>query len=420
MTDLPKFLPATGSPETTKFVVSTAGFGFITAWLLILPQLILSPDHLARVSEILAPTPQAPIIIGAVLAWLLIHVFEVHESIYDRLFVKWRARHDRDYLLPKLLSPFQDHLVHDYLRTVQPDARKYIDRIFCPFITGDFRIPRETVSRFYRALSWYWVTQLFEIFLLSSLLTVYLYGIWGRATDGITIDQQAGLLVTSAGLVVLSLINNLWLVRKMRRTLRNHSEKEIDEIFFFSRQKLETLVLAAAGDARILRPTTETPAAGWTDSHKRQVLSPDKTRVYVAAPMRSLDDEEYDRVRALMLRMSDTLRNFPGIGSVHYPGAAHPRRAKRGETLRNLNTGLRELARCDVLVLYYPQVVASSVLFEAGYALARGKQVILLVHNADDLPSLLRAAGQLNGVWEFVCTDEPSMFSILSDVFGEQ
>lgn len=425
MTDLAKYVPPIGTAETTKFLVTVSGFGFVAAAFVIWPWLILSVEHREALIEWLSPPPLVPWVLAPmggvaaiVVAWALFYFLEIHESLYDRFFVKWRVRHDRDFLLPRLFAPFRDQLYPEHLRAVQADSRKYVDRIFCPFISGQFPIPRETVKRFYRALAWYWVSQLLEIFILVTLLLIYGYAIWGRATAGIPSPHQADLLTTSAGVVALALANNLWLVRKMRRALRVHSEAEINEILYYSRPQLEELVLTAARDGGFLRAEFATPRRGWAATHDGQDLPPAKARIYLAAPMRSLDEEEYGNTRALMIKLSEVLRRFPAVHSVHYPGTSH-QQAKPSDALMNLNAGLRELGRSDILILYYPRRVASSVLFEAGYALARGKQVIIMVRDPQDLPSILRAARQLTGVREFVCPDEPSAFDILSDIFGD-
>src|SRR5690349_4194511 len=74
---------------------------------------VLTPDHRAsllslfRQSGALGPTAIAfcaTAIVGA--SWVLVDVMKVHSHFYDRYFVKFKRRHDVEFLLPRLLSPF--------------------------------------------------------------------------------------------------------------------------------------------------------------------------------------------------------------------------------------------------------------------------------------------------------------------------
>ena len=69
-------------------------------------------------------------------------------------------------------------------------------------------------------------------------------------------------------------------------------------------------------------------------------------------------------------------------------------------------------------ILYYPEKIASSVLYEAGWALMLGKPSIYIIRDDKGLPFLLNDAGQAfkeRRVRIFKCPDTESM---LSEVAG--
>lgn len=49
-------------------------------------------------------------VVIAVLAWVAIFIFEIHDKVYDKYFVRWRYYYDVDFLIPTLYGPFTCNL----------------------------------------------------------------------------------------------------------------------------------------------------------------------------------------------------------------------------------------------------------------------------------------------------------------------
>ena len=79
-------------------------------------------------------------------------------------------------------------------------------------------------------------------------------------------------------------------------------------------------------------------------------------------------------------------------------------------TEKSLEEDFRAIRRCRRFMMIYPSKVASSVLVEAGYALAAGKPSTYFVRDSHDLPFILRGAVMAEGVdvkmYEFTDHDD--------------
>ena len=105
-------------------------------------------------------------------------------------------------------------------------------------------------------------------------------------------------------------------------------------------------------------------------------------------------DREYKEARTVVLSLVEHLCKKYGLKDkdVYYAGKDIDSQSKFSDVTLALNADLNALDKSDVFLLYYPVKVASSVLVEAGYALARKKPMILLPKNADDLPYFFKQA----------------------------
>ena len=105
-------------------------------------------------------------------------------------------------------------------------------------------------------------------------------------------------------------------------------------------------------------------------------------------------DKEYKESRTVVLSLVQHLREKYGLNDtdIYYAGKNIDSQSKFSDVTLALNADLGALDRSDIFLLYYPAKVASSVLVEAGYALAREKPMILLPKNADDLPYFFKQA----------------------------
>ena len=124
-------------------------------------------------------------------------------------------------------------------------------------------------------------------------------------------------------------------------------------------------------------------------------MSREIKRAFIAAPMSGLSsDKEYQESRATVLALVDHLCENYGLNAkdVYYAGKHIDSQSEFSDVTLALSADLSALDDADVFILYYPEKVASSVLVEAGYALARQKPMILLPKNIEDLPYFFKQA----------------------------
>ncbi len=78
---------------------------------------IISPTHRAWLSERAAAVTSNPlagafgqlglgVAVFTGLAYVLVEVLKIYDDFYDRYMIKWRCRHDSDFILPRLCAPF--------------------------------------------------------------------------------------------------------------------------------------------------------------------------------------------------------------------------------------------------------------------------------------------------------------------------
>lgn len=119
-------------------------------------------------------------------------------------------------------------------------------------------------------------------------------------------------------------------------------------------------------------------------------------RVFVAAPMSAFgSDEEYRRSRAAVVSVVEHLKERHQVDWAYYAGAEIGSQAEFTEGKLALERDVDALEAADLFVLIYPHKVISSVLVEAGYALARRIPMLLLVRDKADLPYLFKEAERL-------------------------
>lgn len=116
--------------------------------------------------------------------------------------------------------------------------------------------------------------------------------------------------------------------------------------------------------------------------------------VFLSSPMAAYaDDTEYQKDREHVLQISKVLRSACGYETFY---AGRPIYSISDFELEDLSIkqDFEALKASKYFVLLYPKKIASSVLVEAGWALAWGKPSIYFVTNRSDLPFLLQYAEQ--------------------------
>lgn len=121
-------------------------------------------------------------------------------------------------------------------------------------------------------------------------------------------------------------------------------------------------------------------------------------RAFIATPMNGLGSEAlYKENRKAILRLSGHLQTNHGFSSVYFAGQNIESKANFSSGSAALTADLSAIRDADIFILVYPVKVLSSVLVEAGYAMALGKPLLLLVRKQEDLPYLLSEAEKLKG-----------------------
>jgi pimeloyl-ACP methyl ester carboxylesterase len=155
----------------------------------------------------------------------------------------------------------------------------------------------------------------------------------------------------------------------------------------------------------------------WVMERVRIALQRFQYDVFVAAAMAGHEgDAQYVESRDAVLALIRVLKEKCAFASVFYAGATMPSMNDFDPQALALHVDLRAMRASRYFVLYYPKRIASSVLYEAGWALILGKPSIYIIRgdeNEDEgLPFLLKDAGQAfkdQRVRIFRCEDTPSM-----------
>jgi preprotein translocase subunit YajC len=165
------------------------------------------------------------IILYLVVAIGLIFGIQIHDVVYDKLIIKWREKYDVEFILARLTEPIKEDLPKNF----SDFANRYRYDFMKPFydFVGDGKpgIHQNTRIRFYERVTWYWVTQLNEIFILLFLVGTPLYVLAYPSNSMSTSGLAAFVLVLTA----LGLVNR-WLVRLTRTATTQATVDEIEEI----------------------------------------------------------------------------------------------------------------------------------------------------------------------------------------------
>jgi hypothetical protein len=165
--------------------------------------------------------------VSAVIALVLVYLWQVHDRIYDRYVIGWRFKHDCLFIIPELISPFWDRIPPGLLETVRENRtikEMFMSEAFY-FFTGDDsgKVGQNTIRRFYVAVTGYWVTQILELILLLSLIA---YVVVGTVKFGILNLPMTFPLTIIAMLIV----NRILFVPRSRRYTEEMTHEEIREI----------------------------------------------------------------------------------------------------------------------------------------------------------------------------------------------
>lgn len=419
-------IPTLEKPSDVKRVLFLVSWVWGFLWLTAFQNIVLTPEHRVGLYGSLegavdGVAEMAPFAVIAALfcAYFGTSVFELHSTVYDHIFVRWRVRHEADFILPRLFGPFRNHLAPDYAEGLKTHTKKLISRVFCPFITGkQYQLDPGLIRRFYRSLAWYWITQINEMAIIAWIVFTFSYAWWGRATGDVPVGWQASLLFQLTWVLSIGAINNLLLVRAARKAVRARTQDEIDEIVHIYRAELETLTIEAAQhfgfiDDRAF-PEQHVATVYPRVSKGSSLHEESEDQAFLASPMAAFAPAGYIDDRKLMMELVHCLKAECGFKHVFYAGETLLDQTKFEDTFVALSKDLREIRRSSVFILHYPERLPSSALFEFGFALALGKPVVILIRQKTDLPFLLQATSQLESVTEFTYKNNEDLISVVT------
>jgi hypothetical protein len=121
--------------------------------------------------------------------------------------------------------------------------------------------------------------------------------------------------------------------------------------------------------------------------------------VFLASPMAALEEEgAYAAQRAEIAAIKDALRAHSSIGKI-YDAGEKITGAKWDPKDTAAEVDLEALRHSRYFLLIYPTRLASSVLFEAGYALGMGKPSVYVARKAEALPYLMQELNNLSRIY---------------------
>ncbi len=133
----------------------------------------------------------------------------------------------------------------------------------------------------------------------------------------------------------------------------------------------------------------------WVRDKIQTAFSRYRYDVFLAAPMAALTDEEsYSRYRNSALSIEQALLQYCGCRSVFFAGRNLERIADFEAQDQSLGDDYQALKESRYFLLFYPEKRLSSVIYEAGIALALGKPSVYFVDETAHLPYLMQRAEQ--------------------------
>jgi pimeloyl-ACP methyl ester carboxylesterase len=167
----------------------------------------------------------------------------------------------------------------------------------------------------------------------------------------------------------------------------------------------------------IVKPASRTADTyTWVRTRIETAMNRFRYDVFIAAAMAGHPgDGAYQQSRKAVLQLIEVLKQDCGCPRVFYAGTTMESKDAFDPEILALRMDLRALRESRNFILYYPEKIASSALYEAGWALVLGKPSLYLTRPGDEsLPFLLNDAAQAfkeRRVRVFRCPDTEAMLN---------
>lgn len=137
--------------------------------------------------------------------------------------------------------------------------------------------------------------------------------------------------------------------------------------------------------------------------------------IFLSSPMAGFsNDEDFRKERDKIMDIINVLREECKFNSIYYAGNDVKSMNDFHPAPLALKDDYDALKKSKYFLLVYPNKIVSSVLFEAGWALALGKESIYFVQNENDLPFLMKeAANVIHKVQIYTYKDKDDLLRII-------
>lgn len=126
-------------------------------------------------------------------------------------------------------------------------------------------------------------------------------------------------------------------------------------------------------------------------TYPEEIDSYDTDTLYLACPMASLDDAQYQKMRTLITNVRDAIGTYCKIKKkkIYAPVTQIDRRERFDGSEKAIADNFEKMKRAEYYVCLYPYNVASSVTTEIGYCIALKKNTIIFLKDGISLPYIL-------------------------------
>jgi pimeloyl-ACP methyl ester carboxylesterase len=154
--------------------------------------------------------------------------------------------------------------------------------------------------------------------------------------------------------------------------------------------------VASGTHTAVVKPASkDSPIYQWVRDQVNICRARFRYDVFLAIPMAALTTEnQYRDYRNDALAIQRMLRDLCGFQSVFYAGDTLESKEKFEAEDFSVTQDLQALRQSKYFMMVYPEKIVSSVLFEAGLAIALGKPSVYFIRNRDSLPFLMKKAEQ--------------------------
>jgi hypothetical protein len=131
--------------------------------------------------------------------------------------------------------------------------------------------------------------------------------------------------------------------------------------------------------------------------YPEQITSVRRGKVFIGAPMASVEKSQYPKMREQVLRIKEALLQNTSATEVYCPCEKIKSPGQFDDAKMAIYEDFKILKESEYYIFLYPEKSASSILLEMGYAIALSKKTMIFTRKRSDLPFMLRKADESIG-----------------------